>query len=600
MNGFISYMTCRVWPIAILIFALPVVAHGAMPFDASGGSWFTQTGGAAGDLVQEKQTVAVRAQFSKSTDTQPARLFITVVIEPGWHIYSLTQQRGGPLPAEITLERSPAFALGGGFVAVNRPEKKQEKGFPVVSEIHEGHVTWYAPIQLTSDADPATLKIMGTVKVQACNPSNCEMEELPFAAALGPGMEVPNVPPESEPFDFAALAVQLALAFLGGLILNLMPCVLPVISLKILSFFGQAGESRSRILALNLWYSAGLMSVFLILAALAATVGLAWGEQFTLPWFKVAMCGLVFVMALSFLGVWDIPIPGFVGRGRAVDLQTQEGAKGAFFKGAFTTILATPCSGPFLGPVFAYLLNQPPATAYAVFGAVGLGMASPYLAIGAFPRLIRFLPKPGAWMETLEQLMAFLLLGTVVYLFSTLSPSYFIPTLAALIGLWFGCWWIGRTPLTAGNRARALAWCGGTASAALVCVFAFTVFFQKPNVPWQPFSPEALSQARMQGKTVMVDFSANWCLTCKTNLKFAVDTPDVAQLVEENRVVPMLADWTDKSPTIKKAINELGYNSIPLLVIWPPGEPDTSAIVLTDLLSEGQVLDALRKAGPSR
>ena len=312
------------------------------------------------------------------------------------------------------------------------------------------------------------------------------------------------------------------------------------------------------------------------------------------------MTALVFVMALSFLGVWEIPIPGFVGAGKAGELQAREGPGGAFSKGVFTTILATPCSGPFLGPVFGYLLRQPPSMAYWVFGAVGLGMASPYLVIGAFPELIRFLPKPGRWMETVRELMAFLLLATVVYLFSTLSAAYFLPTLALLIGLWFACWLIGRTPLTAETHSRVAAWLAGSLVAALVGWFAFTAMFQQSKIPWQPFSPLALAQARAEGKTVMVDFSADWCLTCKTNLKLAIETDAVRDMIKTNGVVPMLADWTDESPTIKKALNDLGYNSIPQLAIWPANPQETEVIILSDLLSESQVLNALKAAGPSK
>ena len=178
--------------------------------------------------------------------------------------------------------------------------------------------------------------------------------------------------------------------------------------------------------------------------------------------------------------------------------------------------------------MFGYLLKQPPYMAYLIFGAVGLGMASPYLVIGAFPKLIRFLPRPGAWMETVKQLMGFLLLGTVVYLFTTLNPIYFVPTLTLLVGLWFACWWIGRTPLTAEPAAQAFAWVGGTLSAAAIGpVRLHSCSCSRPNIPWQPFSPEALAKARAEGKTVMVDFSANWCLTCKTNLKFAIETEAV-------------------------------------------------------------------------
>ena len=168
------------------------------------------------------------------------------------------------------------------------------------------------------------------------------------------------------------------------------------------------------------------------------------------------------------------------------------------------------------------------------------------------------------------------------------------------MGLWFACWWIGRTPLTAAARWRVAAWVGGLAVAALAGLFAFTVLFQESKIPWQPFSPQALERARAEGKTVMVDFSADWCLTCKTNLKFAVETDAVRDLVEANGVVPMLADWTDRSPTIKKALNDLGYNSIPVLAIWPAQPSEKKVLILSDLLRESQVLDALKEAGPSK
>ena len=546
-----------------------------------------------------EEIVKLNARFTAPVGKQPAILLITAEIKQGWHIYSITQPPGGPIRTKIQLVQSPQYRLTGEFQSQPPPKKETDPDAfgDVVIESHYESVTWSAPLELAAGVDPATLRIDGKVSVQPCDASSClPPRDIAFSALPGKGIDLPR----DKDNEADSLWIKLGFAFLGGLILNLMPCVLPVISLKIFSFLQQADESRARVFILNLWYSAGLLAVFMILAALAATAGLAWGEQFTLPWFKVSMTALVFVMALSFLNVWEIPIPGFVGTGKTNDLQAREGPSGAFFKGAFATILATPCSGPFLGPVFGYLLQQPPYMAYWIFGAVGLGMASPYLLIGAFPELIRFLPKPGAWMETVKELMAFFLLATVVYLFTTLSSAYFIPTLAFLVGLWFACWWIGRTPLTAATHQRLAAWLGGSLVAALVGWFAFTLLFQQSKIAWQPFSPQALAQARAEGKTVMVDFSADWCLTCKTNLKFAIETDAVRALIDANGVAPMLADWTDQSPTIKKALNDLGYNSIPLLAIWPANGQGKNVIILSDLLSESQVLEALKTAGPSR
>ena len=435
---------------AVLAVALP--AAGQPEVAAPGSSGGPLLGAEAGGA---KKVVAVQAQFTAPAGAMPGRLFITATIEPGWHIYSITQRPGGPLATKIEVKPPPGIGLAGKFQPSVAPEVKKEPAFENLPiEIHGGTVTWHAPLEVLAGFDPARLEIRGKVMVQACDANSClPPQDLAFLAKLGPGVVLPGQtaggPPAASSQPTQSLLAQLGLAFLGGVILNLMPCVLPVISLKILAFLEQAGESRGRVFALNVWYSLGLLSVFAVLAVLAATAGLAWGEQFTLPWFKVAMTGLVFTMALSFLGVWEIPIPGFVGAGGANRLQAEEGPSGAFFKGVFTTILATPCSGPFLGPVFGYLLKQPPQMAYWIFGAVGLGMASPYLVIGAVPELLRFLPKPGRWMETVQQLMGFLLLATVVYLFSTLSAAYFISTLTLLVGLWFACWWIGRTPLSA-------------------------------------------------------------------------------------------------------------------------------------------------------
>ena len=584
----------RLLVIAVLLVGLLAMAPPlwAQFLDRLGGG---RPGGAA---LEQETAVTVEGQFTVPTKEVPARLFITAQMAPDWHVYSITQAPGGPKRTKIKLDPSKSYELLGDFEPYPRPEKKKEGIWldpNLITETHHDSVTWYAPITLAAGVDPAGLQITGQVYAQACHAQRgCRMpEDFRFAAVLGSGIEVPRQPS----LDVGKLIVQLCLALLGGLILNLMPCVLPVISLKLMSFLDQAGESRARVFALNVWYALGLLSVFMVLAMLAASAGLAWGEQFTLPWFKVTMIGLVFVMALSFLGVWEIPIPGFVGSGQAGKLQVKEGAGGAFFKGVFATILATPCSGPFLGPVFGYLLEQPPFVAYWVFGAVALGMASPYLLVGAFPRLIRFLPRPGPWMDTFKQLMGFFLLGTVVYLFSATTEKYFVPTLALLVGLWFGCWLIGRTPLTASPQHRLTVWAGGILAPILVGLFAFTVLFWEPIIPWRPFSPEALAVARAEGKTVMVDFTADWCPNCKTNSKVAIEREEVLAVVEKNRVVPLLADWTDESPVIKRALNDLGANSIPVLAIWPPGG---EAIVLKDLLTKGQVVDALTKAGPSK
>ena len=234
----------------------------------------------------------------------------------------------------------------------------------------------------------------------------------------------------------------LLLAFVGGFVLNFMPCVLPVIGLKIMAFVQQAGENRSRILMLNIWYCLGMLSIFWLLATLAsaASLGLSqeslgWGEQFNYDGFTIPLLCVVFVMGLSFSGRLGDPHPRpgrFGACGRA---GSKGGCGGAFSKGVMTTILATPCSGPGLATALTWSATKPPHLVYLVFTFMGLGMALPYLVIGAFPQLIRFIPKPGAWMDTFKQLMGFVLMATVVYMFTMLQPERVIPTLALIFAL---------------------------------------------------------------------------------------------------------------------------------------------------------------------
>jgi suppressor for copper-sensitivity B len=580
-------------------------------------------------------------------------LELTVSPAAGWHVYAYADRDDlpGSKPTLIALGQASGLTFG-------RPVT----GAPVVTDAsvpefgtmryHKGEITWRVPIQVPADAKPGAHLIVGNVGYQACETRDDGMGscELPrgarFEATLNvgePGVIAPaplafspatykdaantantwashwvdgiavaesapaTVTPARAARSSTSLVLILGAALLGGLILNVMPCVLPVIGLKVLAFAEQGGESRGRIFRLNLAYAAGLISVFLVLATLASLVQLGiasesygWGELYTLLWFKVGMTVLVFAMALSFLGVWEIPIPGFAGSGTATRLATREGYTGAVCKGIFTTILATPCSGPFLGPVFGFTIAQPPWVTYLIFLFVGLGMAAPYLLIGAFPSLVHRLPRPGAWMGVLKELMGFLLLATVVYLISTISQAYFIATLTLLVAVWFACWLIGRTPLTASEGARRAAWAGGLTTALLVGVLAFR--FLTPGqyeLPWRPYSPATLAQARAEGKTVLVDFTADWCLTCKTNLKLSINRPQVRDLVERNEVVALIADWTDGNPTIKHALEELNSRSIPLLAIYP-ADPMQDVIVLPDVVTQTDVLEALNRAGPSR
>ncbi|MCH8923399.1 MAG: hypothetical protein IIA67_09670 [Planctomycetes bacterium] len=472
------------------------------------------------------------------------------------------------MPTLIVIEDASGLEVG----RTTTESKPQRHEFKIkgddrqyVHHYHEQQVTWTTDIKIPTGAKPGDYIIRGIIGFQTCFKEACDQpqaasftarlpvgeaskENLPLSftkAKFGDAKTLAEARPQGTEIDFGKIreanklsersfVMAIALAFLAGLILNIMPCVLPVIGLKVMSFVQQAGESRSRVLALNLWYSAGLMSVFMALATLAVVANLGWGDQFSSTWFGVTMTAIVFVFGLSLLGVWEVPIPGFVGSGKTAALAEREGASGAFSKGVLTTILATPCIGPFLGPSLTWAMQQPVHITYAVFFSVGLGMASPYILIGAFPKLVAFLPKPGAWMETFKQAMGFVLMATVVFLLTVIPPSYIIPTIGLLIGLSITCWWVGRTPMTADRSKRLTAWVGGAAIAAAIGVVSFGYLhdytseqlddlFQfraqnqgsttavsdadEDHLPWRPFSEPLLTELVAEGKTVLIDFT---------------------------------------------------------------------------------------------
>ncbi|NLX94648.1 MAG: hypothetical protein GXY83_00590 [Rhodopirellula sp.] len=653
-------------PIARALF-IAVLAIACLAFASVGAAQlrnpFGQIGGAG---EKEEPPVAVAAQFSSATAHLPARLFISATMKPTWHIYSITQPAGGPVASKIVLAPSDQYRQRGDFQASPPPKKKKEEAFGgLVIETHDGKVVWYAPIEFAPGIDPAKVRIEGSISVQPCDPSSClPPQKLPFTATLGPAVLLPEEKqpkaadassaaqgdsgaPNSPAFDPEAMVVDeqaelqqtalplvLLLGFVGGLILNLMPCVLPVIGLKVLSFIEQAGHSRKQAFLLNIWYSAGLISVFFVLATLAAFLGFGWGQLFSIKEFNIALAAVVFAMGLSFLGVWEIPIPGFVGTGRSNELAQREGAGGAFAKGVLTTILATPCSAPFLGSALAWAIYQPPAIIYSVFAAIGLGMASPYLLIGTFPELMRFLPKPGAWMETFKQIMGFVLMGTVVFLLTFISWEYVVPTVALLFGIWFACWWIGRTPFTVDSATRVRAWL----SAAAITGVAWLVSFgwlagimegrfedridrriaerlaetgasgvamgptrqttHTDDLPWQAFTRANFEQLVDAGKTVLIDFTADWCLTCKTLETAYLNTAEVRQLVNAHDVATLKADWTNADPEVTEMLRLLGSKQVPVIAVFPARNPN-NPIALIDGYTQQSILEALQKAGPS-
>lgn len=622
------------------------------------------------DLSQT--TIRGHVDHAVATPGSTIKLQITADPKTGYHTYAWQPTRGEQTaqPALIALSEDTEWQWSS--PRADKPVVEHEVGGEQV-RYHEGPVTWTIDVEVPKGAEPGEHLLSGIIGYQSCSDESCDM---PRAATfdvvvnVGQTQQPGNVPlsfitdrystaakvseawSEKRPvsLDLSTLKVDgadeaaenslplmILYGLLGGLALNLMPCVLPVVGLKILAFVQQSGESRARVFELNLWYSLGLISVFLILAALAIGLGLGWGQQFSSLRFNIIMVAVVFVMGLSFLGIWELPIPGFAASGSAQDLASREGRLGAFSKGIITTILATPCTGPLMSTALIWAMKQPAPITMTVFGSIGVGMASPYLLIGMFPNLIRFLPKPGAWMDTFKNLMGFMLLATVIYLLTViaeLSPAMVLPTLSLLFGLWAACWWIGRTPGTAPFDARIRAWAAALAFSALIAVFSFQWFddvmqqrfnamltkevaaqlqstggsnemaaaeVDEDALEWVPFNRQKLDQLIAENKTVMVDFTAAWCPNCKLLERLVLNTRPTREYVDTHGIVAMVADvtsWPEDETQLLQALIGTG-GQIPVLAIFPAGRPN-EPIVLNEMYTRGKLFEELDRAGPSQ
>jgi thiol:disulfide interchange protein len=408
-------------------------------------------------------------------------------------------------------------------------------------------------------------------------------------------------------------SLMLLAAFAGGLILNLMPCVLPVLSLKIFDIVQRAAGRKGGVLAHGLSFTAGTVATFWFLAGLLIVLrlggqGLGWGYQLQSPTFLVVLCALFMFFALHLFGVFEV---GYLFT-RVARGHEKEGLGGSFLAGVTATLVATPCTGPFMGTAMAYAFTQNNFVAFAVFTALGLGMAAPYLLLSAFPGLARFLPKPGAWMEHLKQFMGFPLLATVVWLAWVFGRQTGIDAMAMLLALLvaagLAAWVLGKwMALHHPGHIRL------TAALVAIAIFTPTLVWvimgvqHKParasestlsdvvpgpgTIVWRKYTPETLAALRAEGRAVFLDFTADWCITCKVNERVALSKPEVAAAFAEKNIVALQADWTNSDEVVTKALEGYGRNSIPLYVYYPANGGDYK--ILPQVLTPGIVINAL-------
>jgi thiol:disulfide interchange protein/DsbC/DsbD-like thiol-disulfide interchange protein len=416
--------------------------------------------------------------------------------------------------------------------------------------------------------------------------------------------------------------LALTFAFLGGVILNLMPCVLPVISLKILSFVKLAGQCRRETLKHGIAFAAGVILSFWILATILLLLqsygqSVGWGFQLQQPVFVAILAAIIFTFGLSLFGLFEIgtSITSLAGQAQINHKSKSSALVGSFMSGILATALATPCTGPFLGPAIGFAVTLPALYAITVFTFLGLGMAFPYLLLAAFPSFLRFLPKPGAWMVTFKEIMGFLMMATVLWLLWVFGVQTNIISLISLLSGFLvfalGGWIYGKwgSPLTA-KSTRLIAY---LLTITCVIIGGYAVLTSIPSevleksnseiafskVPaygiehWEEFSEKRLDALQKLGVPVFIDFTAKWCLICQAN-HLVLSLNDVSNRLAEHGVVKMKADWTKNDPAITQMLNKFGRNGVPLYILYGKN-PDTKPLILPQLLTPENIFEAINK-----
>ncbi len=579
-------------------------------------------------LLSEQSTIAPGTEF---------RVVTQLVHQPTYHTY------GRVLPEGVTgLPTQIKWTLPEGWKVDDLPwppTHETESTGGAKTQGYDG--TIHLPAKLTPPANlapGATVRLEATVKGLVCDPQSCMPITLPVSlelkvgdapiadpanAGIFSGISSTSSPPAPTTGSTAApassknsadnpkpsndgnasndqgLATLLLFGFIGGLILNVMPCVFPVLAIKILGFVNQAGEDKRRVFHHGLAYTVGVMLSMLTLGALVVTAGLSWGGQLQSPVAVLLLAGFFLIFGLNMAGVFEV---GTSAVGVGMELQSRSGLQGSFFSGLLATVVATPCAAPFLSVALAATLTLPPLHAMLIFAFIGIGLSAPYLLLSIFPKLVKLLPRPGVWMETFKQAMSFLLFATVAFLVWVLSAMVdeygLLNALFGLVLVAVACWIYGRwTSPAKPPRTRIAA-----------VVFAIAFLFSglalgwpkhgpateselaESGLKWEKWSPEMVAQLRAEKKPVYIDFTARWCVTCQTN-KLVYHSQALQDDFKKRGVVTLKADWTNYDERITEALKALDRAAVPVNVLYVPGREEP--VILPNILTVSNVMAAL-------
>ncbi len=490
---------------------------------------------------------------------------------------------GAGLPSDV--RDAFFFPSGWGAVDVAAPQVLTQEGGVLALALHPGQS--FSP----------TASLAGVLSLRD------DRGQTSFLSVVATPAPLPQAAPGDRSLFPWQLPRVLGLAFLGGLILNLMPCVFPVLAIKAIALAGLSGAAQRHVRSHAIFYTAGVLLAFLALAGLLLTLRAAgsaagWGFQFQTPAFVAALAWLLFAVGLNLSGVYRI---GSRLAGAGEGLARTGGHLGSFFTGLLAVLVATPCTAPFMGAAIGAALTASPAVTLAVFAAMGAGLASPYLLLALVPGAAHLLPRPGRWMEVLRQALAFPMYGATAWLVWVISQeagsSGVLGTVSGIVLLGFAGWVLGVAQLSVGRQSRAVG--QGAALAATLAALAVLPGIAGAAAPLhtadaETYSPARLAALHAAGQPVFVNMTAAWCVTCLVNERLALSPASVKAAFAAHHVAYLKGDWTRQNPEITEFLRAHGRDGVPLYVLYPAGS--SPPIILPQILTEGEMLEAVGRS----
>ena len=579
--------------------------------------------------------------YSLGALTKGSSVTVDITIPDNWHVNANVAADEFLKPSSIEIA---AQGIHFGEPKWPEPIKEYSEALDLENLVFKGHFQITLPIE-NVDADYDSLTTQATFHYQACDNSIClAPSQVTFGVgpagfnkkrasrddagnmhgsatstdangnATGNVINAPSAAGNATE-GAAGTFILLLSALFGGLILNLMPCVLPVLSLKLFSLIKQAGESRKRLLVLGTSTTLGILASFWALAGIVAAVkagggNAGWGMQFQSAGFIAFMVVILSAFAMSFFGVFEIWLPGSATT-KMDKAGRKQGFWGAFFTGALLVLLSTPCSAPFLGTAMGFAFTASTPVLFLFFTAAGVGLALPYMLVSTFPKILNVFPKPGAWMVTLQKIMGVLLLGTVVWLLwvvheqaGNVGVGIFAAISLLSIAMSFA---IGNIAPPGVAFFREVLSVSGAVVILAVIWFALAspkfeaevdAIFKARSVQlitedgWYRYTPELIEELAKSGRTVFIDATADWCLTCKANEAAVLNRDDFKRAMDSLNVARVKADWTRETPEVTALLRSMGKSGVPAYAIYPAGDA-SKQIVLPELLTTSAIVEKI-------